>query len=210
MRILLGTTNPSKVKRFSRLLSGYKVDLITLADVDVRDEPQETGHTPEDNARLKAAYYGQFCERVICNDSGLYIASLPMDDPRQPGLHVRAPQGVRLNDDEMIDYYAALAKNLGGRMSCYYLDGIAVFNQGRVESFMEDSAASRAGAFEMVDTPVAQRHVGWPLDSLSVNPGTGAYFVESGNQRHYTDEEMVLVGEYGRRITAFLAKSLGL
>ena len=30
MRILLGTTNPSKVKRFSDLLKGYDVEFVTL------------------------------------------------------------------------------------------------------------------------------------------------------------------------------------
>ena len=30
MRVLLGTTNPSKVKRFSDLLKGYDIEFITL------------------------------------------------------------------------------------------------------------------------------------------------------------------------------------
>ena len=33
MRILLGTTNPSKVKRFSDLLKGYDVEFVTLKDL---------------------------------------------------------------------------------------------------------------------------------------------------------------------------------
>ena len=32
MRVLLGTTNPSKVKRFSDLLKGYDIEFITLRD----------------------------------------------------------------------------------------------------------------------------------------------------------------------------------
>lgn len=41
MRILLGTTNPSKVKRFSDLLQGYDVEFVTLKDLAITDEPEE-------------------------------------------------------------------------------------------------------------------------------------------------------------------------
>ena len=43
MRILLGTTNPSKVKRFSNLLKGYDVEFVTLKDLAITDEPEENG-----------------------------------------------------------------------------------------------------------------------------------------------------------------------
>ena len=39
MRVLLGTTNPSKVKRFSDLLKGYDIEFITLRDIE--EEPKE-------------------------------------------------------------------------------------------------------------------------------------------------------------------------
>ena len=46
MRVLLGTTNPSKVKRFSDLLKGYDIEFITLRDIEVIEEPKEMGNTP--------------------------------------------------------------------------------------------------------------------------------------------------------------------
>ena len=91
MRILLGTTNPSKVKRFSDLLKGYDVEFVTLKDLAITDEPEENGTTPEENAIAKAKFYGQYFEVVICNDSGLYFEELALDDVRQPGLNVRTP-----------------------------------------------------------------------------------------------------------------------
>ena len=97
MRILLGTTNPSKVKRFSDLLKGYDVEFVTLKDLAITDEPEE-------NAIVKAKFYGQYFEVVICNDSGLYFEELALDDVRQPGLNVRTPMQMdRLSDEEMID-----------------------------------------------------------------------------------------------------------
>lgn len=50
MKVLLGTTNPSKVKRFSNLLEGCDIEFITLKDIEITDEPKEDGATPEENA----------------------------------------------------------------------------------------------------------------------------------------------------------------
>ena len=47
MKVLLGTTNPSKVKRFSYLLKWYGIEFITLRDIEVIEEPEEIGNTPE-------------------------------------------------------------------------------------------------------------------------------------------------------------------
>ena len=110
MRGLLGTTNPSKVKRFSDLLKGYDIEFITLRDIEVIEEPKEMGNTPEENAIMKAEFYGQYFDVVICNDSGLYFEELDFEDLRQPGLNIRTPMNRdRLSDEEMIDYYEELA-----------------------------------------------------------------------------------------------------
>ncbi len=104
MRGLLGTTNPSKVKRFSDLLKGYDIEFITLRDIEVIEEPKEMGNTPEENAIMKAEFYGQYFDVVICNDSGLYFEELDFEDLRQPGLNIRTPMNMdRLSDEEMID-----------------------------------------------------------------------------------------------------------
>ena len=110
MRVLLGTTNPSKVKRFSDLLKGYDIEFITLKDIKIIEEPEEKGTSPEENAIIKAKFYGQYFDIVICNDVGLYFKELDLEDLRQPGLNIRTPMNMdRLSDEEMIDYYEELA-----------------------------------------------------------------------------------------------------
>lgn len=209
MRILIGTTNPSKVRRFEEMLSGYDVEFCTLNDLGIKDEPVEQGNTPEENAVIKAEFYGRYFDKVICNDSGLYFEELPLNDKRQPGLNIRTPDGSeRLDDEEMIEYYSKLVHSLGGRISAFYLDGIAVYNNGHIFSFMEDSAAIRANSFYMVETPSEKRHKGWPLDSISLNKNTLTYFVEDGNNLLDSVEEEIMIGEYRRRIIDFLKKSL--
>lgn len=211
MKVLIGTTNPSKVKRFEKMLKSCDVEFYTLKDINITDEPDETGRTPEENAIIKAEYYGQFFDMVICNDSGLYFDELPLIDERQPGINIRTPNGMqRLDDDEMIAYYAELIHSLGGKVSAFYLDGIAVYNHGQVYSFMEDSDAVRANSFYMVDVPSDKRHPGWPLDSISINKNSNTYFVDKGNNSLDSTDEQIMIGEYQKRLVCFLKESLGL
>lgn len=209
MKILIGTTNPSKVWRFQEFLRDTDVEFYTLKDLQIKDEPDEAGRNPEENAIIKAKFYGAFFDRVICNDSGLYFVGLPLDDCRQPGLNIRTPGGVeRLDDEAMIVYYSKLVHSLGGKCEAFYLDGIAVYNQGKIFSFMENSAASRQASFYMIDRPSDKRHVGWPLDSLSINKNTLTYFVDEGNNKYDAVEENVMLGEYRERIVRFLKNAL--
>lgn len=178
MDILIGTTNPAKVNRFSSLLSGFQVRILTPKELCITQEPEETGKNPVENARIKAAFYAQYCPHVICNDSGLFFSELSLDDPRQPGLHIRTPHGVRLNDDEMIAHYSVLAHEMGGRITAYYLDAIAVSSDNTLSVYQDSEDALQDGSFYLMDTPSPNRTPGWPLDSLSVNKQTGQYFVD--------------------------------
>ena len=208
MKVLIGTTNPAKVKRFSEFLPDCGIEFLTLSDLQITEEPEENGSGPEENARIKAAFYGKYCDRVICNDSGLYLDCIPLDDPRQPGLNIRTPQGTRLDDEEMIEYYSALIKSLGGKTLAYYLDGIAVYRDGLIQSFLDERG--KHASFYMVDTPSPNRHPGWPLDSLSLNKNTMTYFVDHRNNLYDTVEDHVIIGCYRQRVVEFLRKALEL
>ena len=206
MKVLIGTTNPSKVKRFEELLSDCEIEFLTLRDLGITEEPEETGSTPEENAVLKAKFYGKFFDVVICNDSGLYFEELDINDDRQSGLNIRTPKSMkRLEDEEMITYYAALIASLGGKVSAYYLDGMAVYNKGRVSSFMDKESAVRCSSFFMVDKPSEKRHEGWPLDSLSKYKDIDEYFVDKTIE---DSKESIIVSDYKEKIVSFLKESL--
>ena len=207
IKVLLGTTNPSKVNRFSELLAGNDIEFITLNDLEIADEPEEMGKTPEENAIIKAKFYGEHFDVVICNDSGLYFEELELEDERQPGLNVRTPMGMkRLSDEEMIEYYSKLVASLGGKVLAYYLDGIAVFNKGKISSFMDAEDSKKIGSFYMIDKASPKRFEGWPLDSLSISKETGKYFVDGSE----TDsKENIIYGEYKKRVTQFLKAAIG-
>ncbi len=213
MEILLGTTNPSKAQWFAELLSGYDVHFVTLHDLGVDKIPDEDGRTPKENAMRKAAWYGRYCDKVITNDSGLYLLSLPMDDPRQPGLFVRrAPDGHAMDDDEMITHYCKLIDSLGGECLASYFNGYGVFRDGRVFGYMDDEKNQKLFAFRFVSAPHPNRHPGWPLDSLSVELRTGRYFSEKEAGTFYVEDPETERQKHkaNDRLRHFLAESLGL
>ena len=205
MKILIGTTNPSKVEYFAAMLSGFGLEFMTLRDLGIEDEPPETGRTPMENAMIKAAFYGKHAQNVICADSGLYFDCLPLDDARQPGLHIRTPDGgKRLDDEEMIAHYAQLVHNLGGKVLAYYLNGVAIQTDGEVSGFQWTREEAKLGAFYMLDTPCVARCPGWPLDSLSVTLD-GVSFTDP----HWEDVPQ-LNWSRENRLRAFLTQKLRL
>lgn len=209
-QILLGTTNPAKADYFARILEGYDVSFLTLGDLDIRKIPDEAGSSPMENAQAKAACYGQFWDYVITQDAALYIRELALDDPRQPGLTVRRrPDGHVMTDEEAIAHYAGLAHELGGRMTCWYQEGYAVANHGKVTGFMDDGPINDVYRFYMVDKPYPSYMPGWPLDSLSIWPATGKYFVED-RERYLSDVDQMLARDYSGERLRFLVESLEL
>ena len=209
-QILLGTTNPAKADYFARILEGYDVSFLTLGDLDIRKIPDEAGSSPLENAQAKAACYGQFWDYVITQDAALYIRELALDDPRQPGLTVRRrPDGHVMTDEEAIVHYADLAHELGGRMTCWYQEGYAVANHGKVTGFMDDGPINDIYRFYMVDKPYHSYMPGWPLDSLSIWPATGKYFVED-RERYLSDVDQMLARDYSGERLRFLVESLEL
>ena len=84
MKLLVATTNPGKIREITAILEGLPVALVTLGDCDPIPEPDETGATFADNARLKAIYYAKATGLpAVADDSGLEIAALD----NAPGVH---------------------------------------------------------------------------------------------------------------------------
>lgn len=77
MTLLIASTNPGKVREIQRILQPVRVTLVTLAAFPHLVEPEETGDTFAENARLKALYYHAATSLpAVADDSGLEIDAL--------------------------------------------------------------------------------------------------------------------------------------
>lgn len=85
MKLILATQNNNKVIELKRLLSDYPhYEVLSLSDINIVDDIEETGTTFESNAKLKAMYIhkltGYAC---IADDSGIEIEALN----NEPGVY---------------------------------------------------------------------------------------------------------------------------
>jgi XTP/dITP diphosphohydrolase len=82
-KLLIASGNSHKIREIAEALTPYHVALVTSASLKL-DEPEETGTTFQDNARLKAHHYGKMTGLpCLADDSGLVIPALG----GQPGIY---------------------------------------------------------------------------------------------------------------------------
>lgn len=176
--LLFGTGNPSKLSTMRESLEGLDIELLSLRDM-AKSPPDvdESGSSPLENARIKAlAYYRYYGIPVFSLDSGLFFENVP--DELQPGVHVRNIAGKHLSDNEMIAYYAALAREYGGRLTARYKNALClVMSENEIYQSMDESLWGKA--FYLTDTPHKRMHQeGFPLDRLSVDIASGEYYYD--------------------------------
>lgn len=76
-KLLVATSNEGKRREIAAILEGAPVTLVSLAELPPIPDPEETGRTFDENARLKALYYAAKTGLPsLADDSGLEIAAL--------------------------------------------------------------------------------------------------------------------------------------
>jgi XTP/dITP diphosphohydrolase len=99
MHLLVATSNPHKLREIRELLSDVPVTLHGLAELPPVAEPDETGGTFQDNARIKAACYARHLSHTqldwaasaltVAEDSGLVIDALDGDPGVRSARYLR-------------------------------------------------------------------------------------------------------------------------
>lgn len=172
MEILFATSNPAKVKIYAAKLEENGVNLKTLLDLKTNDVIEENGKNSIENAIIKAkGYYKLTKLPTIGMDNCLYIEDI--DEADQPGTHVRRVHGKRLSDKEMIEYYTGLVKKYGRNLKAKWVYGMAIYDGKDIKTFTWSK-----GDFYFVEKPSPILNEGYPLDSISILPDTGKYFVD--------------------------------
>ena len=111
MKLLVATTNPNKLREIRPLVADLAIELVTLADVAAVPEPEETGATFWENARIKAlAYAAATGLTTVAEDSGFEIDALGGD----PG--VQSARFLGPNADYP-SRFAEIYRRLSGRPS---------------------------------------------------------------------------------------------
>jgi XTP/dITP diphosphohydrolase len=136
--LLVATTNRDKLREIRALLADVPAEIVSLDDGPPVAEPDETGATFEENARLKALSYDRVASRftseqtivlTVAEDSGLEIDALG----GEPG--VRSARFVR-PDASYPERFAEIQRRLAERPSsartARFVCAVAVVQSGGV------------------------------------------------------------------------------
>lgn len=101
MKLVIATHNAGKAMELKKFLKLWDIEALSLTDLNIIDDIEETGKTFQENALIKARF---FCEKTnlptLADDGGLEIDALN----GEPGVKSRRWNGTRMTDQEMVDY----------------------------------------------------------------------------------------------------------
>jgi len=160
--LLLATTNPGKLREIRGILAGLQVDLVSLEQFSGIVEPEETGATFAENARLKALYYNEATGLpAVADDSGLVIDALG----GEPGVH-----SARWHGDDYPTKFAVVYQRLQEQgldtSAARFVAHIAVADAGQVRF-------EATGVVEGVIAPEPRGEHGFGYDPIFYYPAYG-------------------------------------
>ena len=198
MRVLFATTNPAKVKKYKERLAKEGIEIITIKDLSIKLDIEETGKDAIENAYIKAkSYYDETKIPTIGLDDNLFIEDiLPKD---QPGTKVRRINGKELTDEEMIEHYTNLVKKYGKKLSAKWVYGMVIYKDDIAYKYTWSKEN-----FYFADTPSGKINKGYPLDSISIVPKLNKYFVDLTKE----EKEEYQKQENFEEVINFIVKSL--
>jgi XTP/dITP diphosphohydrolase len=137
VKLYCATSNPGKLREFRELAEG--IDLEPLPDFAAIAPCEETGETFEENAVLKATYYGSRAPSLlIAEDSGIEVDALG----GAPGVRSARFAGEKASDE---DNNRLLLERLGGATdrAARYVSVIALADRGKLVQIFRGTVEGR-------------------------------------------------------------------
>ena len=138
-KLLLATRNQAKLKELKsgcKKLESQKVKILTLNDLSIKKDVEETGKTFKENAKIKACFFGKLTNiPTIADDGGLLINILN----KEPGVKSKRWLGKDASDNELIKYTLKRLKGLENKKRTAYLQTcICFFNPANKKIICEE------------------------------------------------------------------------
>ena len=109
MKLLIATRNAGKLRELINLLGDVPFELVSLNDVGIDDEVEETGETFEENAALKSEAYARLSGLpTLADDSGLEVDALG----GEPGVRSARYAGEDASDSDRIAFLLRKLENV--------------------------------------------------------------------------------------------------
>ena len=190
--VLLGSTNPGKLREYREILQGLDLELVAPSDLDpVPPEPDEDAHTFAENASAKARAYATASGlRTIADDSGLEVYALR----GAPGVRSRRFFGEDASAEERNAKLLALLDGALDRSARFVCVTALASPDGHVELFEGEVHG------EIAEAPRGE--AGFGYDPVFVIAGDGRTMAElPSGEKHRVSHR----GRAGAKLRARLA-----
>lgn len=187
-KILIATTNPGKFGEIVEVLAGLPYEFLSLADLGITADADETGETYGENAEIKARFFAEISGLpTVGEDSGIEVSALASE----LGVKTRRwGAGAAASDEEWLSYFMQRMERESDR-SARFVCAVAFFDGSTVHHF-EGSCTG-----EFATEVLAPLKKGIPLSSIFVPTGCTKVFAE------LTPEEKASVSHRGRGVGEF-------
>jgi len=177
MKLLIASHNPAKVKEYKRYLSELSLELVSLLDLNIKEEAPEDGKNFEENAINKAKFYQKLTGlSAISDDGGLMIDVLN----GAPGVKSRHWLGYRMTDEEMIQSVIEKMKDIPeGKRTCHL---VAVAALAMPDGTIHTQQAQIDGL--VAKAPTKKRLNGYPYRSFFYLPEFKKFYLELTDEEH--------------------------
>lgn len=126
MKLLVATNNQGKLKEFNKILGELGIECVSLRDMGITAEVEETGTTFLENALLKAKEIYNIAKiPTISDDSGLMVDVLD----GEPGVYSARYAGEPSDDNRNMDKLLAKLKGEPNRTARFKSVIAAVFSE---------------------------------------------------------------------------------
>ena len=171
-KLLIATKNKGKLKELKTFLKDLPVQLVSLKDINILDNFEETGKTYKENSQNKALFYANKSGLpTVADDGGIEIDALN----GEPGVRSRRWLGYEATDKELIKHMIKVAKELpdNNRKAIFRAVISFAMPDGKVESVSGEIKGVIA------KTPNLKYLKGYPYRSFFYLPEIKKYYHEN-------------------------------
>ena len=170
-KILIATKNKGKLSEFKEFLKGSPFKIVSLEDLKIKEDVDETGKTYKENSQKKALFYSKLSGLpALADDGGIEIAALNYE----PGVRSRRWLGYEATDEELIEHMIKVSKDLRKDRNAFFRTVVSfALPSGKVWSVKGEVKGIIA------EKPFLKLLKGYPYRSFFYIPEINKYYHEN-------------------------------
>lgn len=181
-QLLVATHNKAKLGELMmgmKKLSDQGVKILSLNDLSISEDPEETGKTFEENSILKAKFYGKLTGiPTIADDGGLLIEALN----GEPGVKSKRWLGYDAPDIEMIEYALKRLKGIALKKRVAYLQTSLCYYDPKTKLTICQNEKIKG---HIAEKQSGNPTLGYPYRALFIVEEFSKYYDELTKKEHY-------------------------